>query len=162
MHYLIDGYNLFFAIENKILPLEAKRDNFICALNQEIAIADLNATLIFDGNKQNSGVFPSKQELSALDVTFSPEGLSADDYILELLTSCPNPKMEIVVTSDRELSKKSTFLGAKTKTIESFLKFLLKKKSKKQKAKQEEKQELKETHYNLERLVEIFEERLDK
>jgi len=66
MHYVIDGYNLFFKIQNQINPLEEKRENFVHALNREVQALNLNVTIVFDSQKSNAPAFPSKKELESL------------------------------------------------------------------------------------------------
>ncbi|MCP5505478.1 MAG: NYN domain-containing protein [Chlamydiales bacterium] len=157
MRYLIDGYNLFFKLEEEILPLEEKREEFLTLFDQVVDQLKLNVLMVFDSHYENSGHFASKRKLSHLEVSFSPKNLSADDYILELLEW--NAKQITLVTSDRELSKRGSFLGAKTLSIESFVAFIIKKQKK---GLPKGKPALKETKGNFERLLKEFEKRLDE
>ena len=159
MHYIIDGYNLFFWKEKAPASIEKKRNDFIHALNQRIEKERLKATLIFDSHKILAPFFPSAYKLSSVEVIFSPQGLTADDYILEYFKIQKHPQNVIIVTSDLELSQKARRLGAKTITIESFLKILLKRERKRAKKEDEEKQ-ITETADQFERLLKIFEKKL--
>ena len=159
MRYLIDGYNLFFKIQENILPLPIKRGNFIKDLDSEIKDLHLNATAVFDSNQKNAHTSPSSKKLEALEVVFSPKHLSADAYILELLTW--NSKNTTLVTSDRELGIQASYLGVKTQTIEDFIDFLLKRRLKKTPG-EDVKLELRESDANLKRLLDIFEKRLNE
>lgn len=157
MHYIVDGYNLFFRIENQVLPLDQKRETFIESLSYEISTLKLNVTLIFDSGMTHQESFPTKKQLEGLEVIFSPQGLSADEYILELL-DYQKSHTETIVTSDRELAQKVKFLGGKTQTIESFLKMILHKQKKTHS--REEKKHIQESDANIARLLHIFEKKL--
>jgi predicted RNA-binding protein with PIN domain len=158
MHYIVDGYNLFFKIKTETEPFEKERKHFIAALDYEIATLHLKVTIVFDSKE----LFPSKKEFDALEIIFSPEDLSADEYILETLRFHPHPKQTVIVTDDRELLRKVCFLGAKTKTIEEFLRFLTKKRGQRKKnLSSEDKKLLQESDKNIRRLLTIFEKRLD-
>ncbi len=157
MRYLIDGYNLFFKLEEEILPLEEKREEFITLLDHVVGSLKLHILLIFDSHYQNANHFASKRKLTNLEVSFSPKNLSADQYILEILEW--NAKNTTLVTSDRELSKKGAFLGAKTLSIEDFVTLILRKEKKNA---PKGKREIRETDANLKRLLSEFEKRLDE
>ena len=159
MRYLIDGYNLFFKIQQNVLPLQKKRENFLEDLDREIDALNMHATLVFDSNQDQAEVFPSSKKLQALEVVFSPKHLSADSYILELLTW--DSHLTTLITSDRELALKATHLGARTQPIEDFIALLLRRRSKKE-PKVEDKSKLRESNANLQRLLKIFEKRLSE
>lgn len=157
MRYLIDGYNLFFKLQEELLPLEEKREEFLHLFDEVVGELKLQALIVFDSHYQNSEVFASKRILSHVEVSFSPKNLSADQYLLELLEW--SSKNTTLVTSDRELSKKGSFLGAKTLSIEKFVAFILKKQ--KQKA-PKGKPTLRESKANFERLHRAFKKKLDE
>lgn len=158
MKYVIDGYNLFFHIEDEANPLEKKRELFISALNNALSELHLHAILIFDSHQTHAAVFPTKKDLSALEIIFSPEGISADEYILERLRAEKKPQLQVIVTSDRELIRHAKHLGAKTKTIESFFEMLSRRSAKKNS--QEEKKMHKESSHHFDRLLDAFEKKL--
>lgn len=158
MHYIIDGYNLFFRLEEEITPLAEKREEFVEFLIKEMTRCHIKANLIFDSGKTHKNPFPSTKEQQGLTITFSPYGISADTYILEFLKYQKLPQTMTLVTSDRELAKKARELGAITQTIEAFLKMLQAKK--KRRGKSEDKKELKDSNKNIARLQSIFEEKL--
>jgi predicted RNA-binding protein with PIN domain len=157
MRYLVDGYNLFFKLEEEILPLEEKREEFLMLFDQVVDELHLNVLIIFDSHYENSTHFASKRKLTHLEVSFSPKNLSADDYILELLEW--NAKETTLITSDQKLSKKGSFLGAKTMSIETFVTFIIKKQ---QKIIPKGKPSMRESKGNFERLLKEFEKRLDE
>jgi predicted RNA-binding protein with PIN domain len=154
--YIIDGYNLLFRVSKSQKSLQKKREEFLLELDDEMAESKMRATIIFDGaNDPIPGI--SKMTLDALEVIYTSEGLSADEYILEhLLTT--RRKEQTVVTQDRALGKLARELGANTLGIQEFLDLLLKKR------KRECKTDLHKTSHDgereISRLLRIFEERL--
>ncbi len=157
MRYLIDGYNLFFKLQEELLPLEEKREEFIRLFDEVVGELKLQVLMVFDSHYQNSEDFASKRTLSNIEVSFSPKNLSADQYLLELLEW--DSKNTTLVTSDRELSKKGSFLGAKTLSIEKFVNFILKKQKK---GTPRGKPNMRESRANFERLHKAFKKKLDE
>ncbi len=158
MHYIIDGYNLFFTLQDRVLPLSKQREKFIRFLSEELAEYRIKATLVFDSGTTHREVFPSRKTIRGIDIIFSPEGVSADHFIIEMVEKSSSSSTQVVVTSDRTLARHSTYLGAQTQTIDTFLE-LLSKKQKKAKSKFHEKQES-DCDAQISRLEQIFEERL--
>jgi len=152
LRYLIDGYNLFFKLEEEILPLEEKREDFISLLDEEVGDLRLQVLLIFDSHRENAEDFASKRKLKNLEVSFSPKNLSADHYILELLEW--DAKNTTLVTSDKKLAIEAKHHGAKIKSIEGFVRFILRRREKKNSA---AKPELQETDANIKRYLDAFE-----
>ena len=157
MRYLIDGYNLFFKIQQNVLPLQKKRAHFLEDLDHEIAALNMHATLVFDSHQTQAEIFPSSKKMEALEVVFSPENLSADLYILELLSW--DSHQTTLVSSDRELTIKATYLGAKTQSIEEFIALILRRRAKST-PNAHNKAELRESDAHLKRLLKIFEKKL--
>ena len=156
MHYLIDGYNLFFRIATEIDPLEKNRTLIIAFINQHIAKTRLTVTVIFDSQTEHASLFPSRHSLSSLEVVYSPKNQTADDYILEYLEARKHPQQFTVITSDKALANKARELHAKTLSIEKFISWLEKKELT---IPHETKQE-KETKAEFKRLLDIFEKKL--
>lgn len=157
MRYLIDGYNLFFKLQEELLPLEEKREAFIRLLDEVVGELKLQTLIIFDSHYHNSKHFASKRKLINIEVSFSPKNLSADEYLLELLEW--DSKNTTLVSSDRELSKKGFFLGAKILSIEGFVNFILKKQKKNS---PKGKPTMQESKANFDRLHEAFKKKLDE
>ncbi len=59
-----------------------------------------------------------------LEIFFTGQGVTADDYILHQLKHIEHPRQHTVVTSDKKLAWQSRRKGAHTVTIEEFLKLL--------------------------------------
>ncbi|MBI3211193.1 MAG: NYN domain-containing protein [Simkania negevensis] len=158
MDYIIDGYNLFFNIAKEIDPLEENREEFIKTLNDEIQKRSLSVLIVFDSSYGKAYSFPPKKILSALEVVFSPRDLSADQYILEWISFQESPKQITLITSDKKLSQKASYMGVKLQTIKEFLYFLARKERKNSSEKKEEK----ETKEEKERLLKAFMKKHEK
>jgi predicted RNA-binding protein with PIN domain len=153
--FYIDGYNLLFSmVENIPSCVESCRVELIHLLDELILEAKINATVIFDNHSPFSTSKPSIEYQEFLHVVFSPKGLCADKYILEIIQGSKNPKMITIVTSDIALTKEARHLGAGTISNERFLQ-QLSDKTKKKRGKKVTKDGPKE----IERLRTIFEER---
>ncbi len=119
MHYYIDGYNLLFFIADDFDDLSIQRQQVIVELNHKIQALKLNATLIFDAHFQSGDA--TRTHFNYLEILFSPEGETADDFILRLLEKEAHPSQFTVVTSDRKLAWKARRLDVKTEEVFDFL-----------------------------------------
>lgn len=157
MRYLIDAYNLFFKLEEEILPLQEKREAFIALLDAEGEGMKHQLSLVFDSHQKSAEDFASKKILKNVDVIFSPKNLSADQYLLELIEW--EAKNTILVTSDKSLAKKASHLGAQVQSVEAFVAQIIRQRKKGQ---SKGKIDQKENPKQLERYLEIFTKRLDE
>lgn len=144
-------------MQEEILPLEEKREEFIHLFDEVVGALKFQVLIVFDSHYQNSEDFASKRTLSNIEVSFSPKNLSADQYLLELLEW--DSKNTTLVTSDRELSKKGSFLGAKILSIEKFVGFIVKKEKK---SAPKGKPTMQESKATFDRLHRIFKKKLDE
>ncbi|MCP5509422.1 MAG: NYN domain-containing protein [Chlamydiales bacterium] len=159
MHYLIDAYNLLFFLTKKVNPIEKSRQDLIDALTSDLEHLKIKATLVFDSGNTHQAHFPHRHTKATVDIVFSPEGICADKYILEILENTKNPHDVTVVTSDRQLSNQCKELQAKIQSVEKFLGYLKKRHHKKTAL--PEKPQNSNAAYNA-HLQKIFEERLDE
>jgi predicted RNA-binding protein with PIN domain len=158
MRYLVDGYNLFFHITKNPNPFQKKRDQIVQLLDQEIVKSGLQVTAVFDSSeKRNSGI--TRKHLEGIEVIFTSEGLSADEYILEMIACSSTPQQLTIVTEDQELLRKSRSLGSLTMQIPEFLALMIKKQRRKSKT---DLQNYEDTEAHIQRLLRIFEDRLNK
>ncbi|MBS0650192.1 MAG: NYN domain-containing protein [Verrucomicrobia bacterium] len=163
MRYLIDGYNLLFRIAKPGRALEKKREALIAELNQVIDDFKLKATVVFDGS--HPGISHAmRHHFAALEIIYTYQNLSADEYIIEEVNSARRPEEIIVITSDRGLAQTCKNLGAKTQTIETFISSLKKKTMKKKKKQREARPEtvFKDSNAEINRLLAIFEKKLNE
>jgi uncharacterized protein len=164
MQYIVDGYNLLFRIAKDRRSLKKNRQEIISMLNDWVASLKLNISIVFDGAEQTSDQ-PSRGHWDALEIVYTPKKISADEYIIEEIHHCSNPKQKVVVTSDRELANHCKALGAQIQTISEFLSWILKKKERKRKSSQStaiSSKTFKDTDANIARLLAIFEKRLSE
>lgn len=118
MHYLIDGYNLLFRVEQAEEELQVQREKLIRSLDEKFAALHLKGTLIFDAHLQQGegGIEYAKN----LDIFYTPHSQTADEAILDLLKGL-KPASWIIVTSDKRLAWKVRCHGFKTEGIGQFL-----------------------------------------
>ena len=159
MHYWIDGYNFLFRITKDYKTLQRQKNQILTHLEAFAATFHLHLTFIFDG-KHKAPAEALRGHLRAVEIIYTPESQSADDFILEHIQYHSKPSQVTVVSSDREVSGKSKQFGAKTQTIQEFLSFLLTK-EKKRKKETKPLPSFKDTDFHIERLRKIFEERMD-
>ncbi len=121
MHYFIDGYNLMFRMgagDN----LRSEREKIISQLFEKIELLQLNVSLIFDSQYQEG--LGTRSHIDFMEICFTDEGETADDYIINELQSSQNPREEIVVTSDNNLAWRARRMHAKTEHVEEFMRWL--------------------------------------
>jgi len=154
MHYIIDGYNLIFSLTESKDSLQVLREKTVHSLKILFAKRKISGTLVFDGahrRDEESGLsYPSP-----LTVAYAPKGQSADDYIVELLEISKNPKQCTVITNDKGLSRHAKSHRAHVLSNQDFISWLKKPKKKQGNV------EPVETKRNIDRLLKIFEERLE-
>lgn len=124
MHYLIDGYNLFFRTTRgeEGRHFQTEREKIILYLSEQLEIAKLQATLVFDAAWQEG---PSQTKIKgSLEIHYTESGESADDWIVTEVKKSPLPIEIMVVTSDRNLAWRSRNKGAQTIHVEEFMKFV--------------------------------------
>jgi predicted RNA-binding protein with PIN domain len=157
MHYWVDGYNLLFRITKNYREMKDNERKLLAALNRSMLLLKYQATIVFDGREKDPPE-ALRKNFDSLAMIYTPHHQTADDYILEALSDASDPSKETVISSDMELLRKAKQRGAHTLTVEQFLAKLVKKKQKKKTP--EADKTFKETDFQLQRLLKIFEERL--
>jgi hypothetical protein len=116
--YLLDGNNLIGIVRRTARPSEEDRAALITELADRLRRTRAKATIFFDG--------PEGERQSALGglTVRSPSAGSADDAILREIRRSPAPGELVVVTADRELSRRAREAGARvTPPAEFFARF---------------------------------------
>lgn len=122
MHYFIDGYNLMFRVLRAGDDLQMQREVIISDLNEKIQLLNLDVTIVFDAQYQfGEG---SRSHFETLEICFTNQGETADDYIIKCVKSSPNPRQETVVTSDNKLAWRARRFLAKTESVKEFMSWL--------------------------------------
>lgn len=159
MDYIIDGYNFMFRIQDQKRKesFEKARETLIALLNEELRAIKTHASVVFDSSEAVRE-YAQSAFLKNIEVVYAPKGLTADEYIIELVEQSKSPKTLTVVTSDSGLARQCQHLGAKTISIEDFVALI---------ARRNEQKPLSKPHYKehpqqLERLRKIFEDKLGK
>lgn len=128
MHYLIDGYNLMFRVEQAEEDLQVQRERLIRRLDEKFIKSHIKGIIIFDAHlQQGEGAIEYAKNL---DIYYTAYSQTADEAILELLNGLKASGW-IIVTSDKGLAQKVRRTGFTTETVEQFLSSLKKKGSKK-------------------------------
>jgi uncharacterized protein len=160
MHYFIDGYNFLFKLShNWHFDLRSQRDALIQAFNERIEELKLSLTIVFDGAEMPRGDY-TRSHWKSVEVVYTHEGLSADEYILHRLEEAKHGRLYTVVTSDRELMNRAKLLGAYAMNNQTFLELLQQRTLKRKRRKGSN--TARETKENIARLEKIFRERLEK
>jgi predicted RNA-binding protein with PIN domain len=119
MHYLIDGYNMLFRLVHTRDNLQTQRQYIIHDLNKKVALLNLDVSLVFDATFQEGD--RTRSHFDHLEILFTAEGETADEFILDELKNCSNPQQQIVITSDKKLAQQARLYSAQTETVEKFI-----------------------------------------
>jgi predicted RNA-binding protein with PIN domain len=122
MHYFIDGYNLLFRLIHDNRDLQSQREAIIHDLNQKISLLKLNASIVFDAAFQIGE--RTRSHYDALEILFTGEGETADEYIVDEIKNSLHPQQETVVTSDKKLAWRVRNRSAHTESVEEFILWL--------------------------------------
>jgi len=121
MHYYIDGYNLLFHLQNSG-DLQSRREAIIRDLGKKITFLNLKASIVFDAPFQlGEG---TRGYFNDLEILFTAEGETADEYIIEEIKNSHQPQLETVVTSDKELAHRVLIRYARAESVEEFYHWL--------------------------------------
>lgn len=118
MHYFIDGYNLLFRLVNQQGVLQKQREQLIADFGEKLQWVHLDMTIVFDATYHRGGM--TRSHYRNLEIIYTSEGETADEFILSEIAQSPNPKNETVITSDKKLASQARMLQAKTETVEQF------------------------------------------
>lgn len=124
MHYFIDGYNLLFYLFHSDDRFQEQREQLINELSHQFNILNIDATLVFDAQYQEGD--EARSHFLDLEVIFTNQGVTADEYIINSLKNRLRQADETVVTSDKKLAWYARRCSAKTETVDHFLNLLAK------------------------------------
>lgn len=124
MHYFIDGYNLMFRLMEATGNFQFERELIIYDLHHKTELLNLDVTLVFDAQYRLG--YGERSHLQHLEICFTDQGETADEYILNELKNSRTPKQETVVTSDKRLACKVRDYQVKTMSVEEFTSWISK------------------------------------
>lgn len=122
MHYFIDGYNLLFRLMHAHDNLQSQRESIIYDLNKKISLVKLEVSIVFDSAFQMGD--RTRTHFNELEILFTAQGETADEYILDEIKNLEHPQQETVVTSDKQLAWKVRHHSAHTESVEEFMQWL--------------------------------------
>lgn len=113
MPYFLDGNNLIGHARGTALPSDEDRQSLISEIAERLRNTRAKAVLFFDG--------PGDKRTSLGNLSIrgaGPQG--ADDTILREIGRSRTPREVVVVTADRELSRRARDTGARTLSPDDF------------------------------------------
>lgn len=105
---LVDGYNVAKAAFPAARSLADERDWLADVLDELAARTSADVRVVFDG----ADVPPPPARRRAVQVLFSPAGVTADDVLVELTATTPVERPVVVVTDDLALRERVKAYGA--------------------------------------------------
>jgi len=117
LHYLIDGYNLLFALPQ--LPPGTwveKRLGLLMWLTQTRPQGRNQATVVFD-NRQGWG---NQDHYSDITLVYT-SGETADDWIIRKTRETKNPRILVVVSNDKGIQRMIRGTGARWMSADAFI-----------------------------------------
>ena len=121
VHLVVDGYNVTKTAWPE-LPLDRQRDRLLAGLAPLVARSGAELTVVFDAADLVDR--PPVSRTRGVRVLFSPSGVIADDVIRELVEAEPPGRPLVVVSSDREVVRDVTAVGARTAGAEALARLL--------------------------------------
>lgn len=118
IHYLIDGYNLLYAL--KEIPkgtLMEKRAKVLSLLRERVPQGKNSLTVVFD-SREGEGNRVKEQGVQVIYTA----GETADDRIIHMVRTAANPRIMIVVSNDKGIQHLIKGTGAKFLFVDDFLK----------------------------------------
>lgn len=114
MPYLLDGNNLIGLVRRTPRPSEEDRAALVAEIAGRLRRTRARATLFFDGPAGDRGAV-----LGGLTVR-TPSAGSADEAILREVAASRSAAECVVVTADRQLSRRARELGARVSSPQDF------------------------------------------
>ena len=118
LHYLIDGYNLLYALTD--IPVGSwaqKRETLLRKIADQRPHGKNRITIIFD-SREGLG---DRARQDTMDIVYTA-GETADDWIIKKVRQIQNPRVVVVVTNDQGLRRMVRGTGAKWVSTAEFWK----------------------------------------
>ena len=112
MPYFLDGNNLIGRARRTARPTEADRSALVAEVAERLRRSKASAVLFFDGAGERTSTLGS--------LSIRAAGGSADEAILREIERSRAPGEIVVITADRDLSRRARDFGAKHTSPEDF------------------------------------------
>ncbi len=122
MLFFIDAYNLLFRLRIPLENFQTQRELLIWELNEKNRRVGLDIIVVFDAQYQLSE--ESRSHFGTLEVIYTSQNETADEYILHAVKYSKIPKNICVVTSDKILANKAKLKGAQILSLNKFISLL--------------------------------------
>lgn len=111
MLHIIDGYNLLFFLEVKTKTLREARD-YVIQYVAHVFANKKGVCIVFDG-KQEKGLGYSRIIQGSVEIIYTADGMSADDFIIEWFHDRRSTSLIHVYTHDKGLKSRLSDCPAK-------------------------------------------------
>jgi predicted RNA-binding protein with PIN domain len=115
---LVDGYNVSMSGWPTLDAL-TQRDRLVAMLSDVASRTGADIRVVFDGD--DDGRRPAVSTPLAVRVHFTPDGVEADDVVLDMVDRVPVDRPVVVVSSDRRVQAGARVRGANVVASESLL-----------------------------------------
>lgn len=120
MRYFLDGYNLFFKLCDEVLPIDQKKQEWLGSFCKLLQLADLNVLIVFDASPSSPPATTGREYFGKVEVVYSPRGMDADTFLIELCRGVQFASQVTVVSEDRKLLKKIKDTGSIPMELKDF------------------------------------------
>jgi predicted RNA-binding protein with PIN domain len=117
---VVDGYNVTISSWPH-LDLARQRHQLVDALAELAMRAGLQVHVVFDGADATNRFGPPAAARRRMRVTFSPEGVEADDVILDLVDRLDPSQPVVIATDDRRVQDGGRQRGANVISVAQLL-----------------------------------------
>lgn len=125
MHFLIDGYNVIFALrallEEHAVAFDpnAERDRLLGLLSRYRRRNPIEMHVVFDGGRTDYSSVLTRRE-QGIVVSYTTQGETADDFIKDVVRHSHSPKSIVLVTADRDILRTAKRRKAKMVPSQEF------------------------------------------
>jgi predicted RNA-binding protein with PIN domain len=120
---LVDGYNVSRSAWDH-LPIAEQRERLLDLLEALEARTAADLHVVFDGAAPETTAAARRRGVRRVRVTFSPQGVEADDVVLDLVASVPAERPVVVATSDGRVRAGAAGRGANVVSAQQLLAIL--------------------------------------
>jgi predicted RNA-binding protein with PIN domain len=118
--WILDGYNLLFRMPGLKGTLEQRRERLLLTIRERFPLREI--TIVFDGRLPPPD--HTRQHRGCVEVIYTPEGMTADSWIIDKLHTTLHPQRYLVVTGDRALARMAAASGARVERPDRWLRDL--------------------------------------